>query len=63
MKIDPDKSFGDRECPSCGVTVEANSNRCPICGYEFPNRTPASQGLRWTLGIFLLLLFLLMVLR
>ena len=25
-----------RECPSCAVDVPADSELCPLCGYEFP---------------------------
>lgn len=35
MKIDPDKEFGTMECPACACEVPRNSNRCPICKYEF----------------------------
>lgn len=37
MKVDEQKSFGKRECPSCACLVLKNQNRCPICGYEFPH--------------------------
>jgi len=58
MKIETEKSFGTRECPACGVDVPENNNRCPICKYEFPNRTPGQAGYRLFIGILLLLLFL-----
>jgi hypothetical protein len=50
-----------RECPSCACEVESNNNRCPICGYEFPNPSPAQRNLKlWgallMLGILVLLL-------
>ncbi len=37
MRIEADKNFGTRECPSCGLEVAINENRCPVCDYEFPN--------------------------
>lgn len=46
MGIDPDRDFGTRECPSCACEVQANHNRCPICGYAFPQATPRQRGLR-----------------
>lgn len=44
MRVDVNKDFGTRECPSCATEVPKNSNRCPICGYEFPY-TPPPRGL------------------
>lgn len=46
MAIDAQRDFGRRECPSCACEVEANHNRCPICGYIFPQATSAQKGLR-----------------
>ena len=46
MSIDTSKEFSKRECPSCACEVPANNNRCPICGYEFPNPTPRQRGMR-----------------
>ena len=46
VNIEPRHNFGKRECPSCACEVEANQNRCPICGYLFPHPTPGQQGLR-----------------
>jgi len=46
MKIDATRSFVTRECPSCATEVAANHNRCPICGYEFPNASPKQRGMR-----------------
>ena len=45
MRINPDKKFGTRECPSCAVEVEANHNRCPVCGYDFPQPGPTRKWL------------------
>lgn len=62
MKIDESADFGTRECPSCAAEVEANNNRCPCCGYEFPQLGPARQGLRlWgSLALALLIVALLL---
>jgi predicted amidophosphoribosyltransferase len=59
MKIDPDRSFGTRECPSCACDVPANNNRCPICGYEFPDRLPHKRWTRILLALLMLVLLLL----
>lgn len=40
MRVEADKDFGTRECPSCGLEVAANENLCPVCGYEFPAVPP-----------------------
>lgn len=62
MKIDPARDFDVRECPSCATHVPANNNRCPLCGYLFPQPPPLRRELRlWgtliMLGLLLLLLF------
>lgn len=63
MGITPHKNFGRRECPACACEVSANHNRCPICGYEFPNLMPGQRSFKLTgallmLGLLLLLLLL-----
>ena len=60
MNIDTEKDFGTRECPACGVNVAENSNRCPICKYEFPNRSPGQEGFRLWVGMLLLIIFILL---
>ncbi len=63
MKIDPNKDFGNRECPGCAMEVPANQNRCALCGYEFPHASPAKQRLtRWG-AIVMIILFILVFLR
>jgi hypothetical protein len=61
VRVDPHRVFGRRECPSCATEVEANHNRCPICGYEFPNPSPTQKGLR-TGGALLMLAILILLL-
>jgi len=56
--INPDKEFGQRECPSCATEVPINSNRCPICKYEFPYQ-PGSHRLLYLIITILLLIALL----
>ncbi len=58
MRVDERCDHGTRECPSCACVVAANENRCPICGYEFPNR-PVGQR-RWLAAIGLTLAGLLL---
>ena len=60
MKLDIDKTFDPRECPSCGCEVPRNNNRCPICSYEFPTPTRTQANLR--LGGALLMLAVLALL-
>lgn len=62
MKIDPFKSFGLRECPSCATETERNQNRCPLCGYEFPHTPPARRWLLSLTALLLLTFFLLLAL-
>lgn len=53
MRVEADRDFGTRECPGCGLEVEANNNRCPVCGYEFPT-VPAPRGVvAWLVGLLL----------
>lgn len=59
MKIDAAKDFGVRECPQCAVDVPANENRCPICGYEFPNEPASRKRAKWILAFLMLVLFIL----
>lgn len=28
-----------KECPSCAMEIDRESEECPICGYEFPPRS------------------------
>ena len=58
MHIDEQKDFGKRECPGCATAVEANNNRCPICGYEFPAQHPARRFTIVMVAVVLLLILL-----
>jgi predicted nucleic acid-binding Zn ribbon protein len=60
MRIDPERDFGVRECPSCGVKVASNQNNCSICGYAFLQPDARQRGMRlWGALIMLaLILFL-----
>lgn len=63
MKVLGNKNFGARECPSCACEVPANSNRCPICSYEFPQRTGLQMGMRLWGGLLMLILFVILAFR
>jgi RNA polymerase subunit RPABC4/transcription elongation factor Spt4 len=45
------------ECPSCAMNVEANSETCPICGYDFPKQSKSLMIVVWAM-IALILLYL-----
>lgn len=62
MKVDPTKNFGIRECPACACEVPANSNRCPICGYLFPNPSPARRRFKLAAALIMLALLLILLL-
>ena len=47
-----------KECPSCAMDVDATSEVCPICGYEFP----ASSPVRTIGAVFMLILILIWLL-
>ena len=32
------KAMKKKECPSCAMMVDAKSQVCPVCEYEFPGR-------------------------
>ena len=61
MKIDDQKPFGMRECPSCATEVPANNNRCPICGYGFLQPTSTQRNMNIIGAIVMLVLFLTMI--
>lgn len=61
MKVHLDREFGTRECPSCATEVPANNNRCPLCGYLFPQPTATQRGLRVGGALVMLALLLLLI--
>jgi len=61
MKVDAQKPFGTRECPSCATEVPSNNNRCPICGYAFLQPTSTQRNMKLIGAIVMLVLFLIMV--
>ena len=63
MKINPEASFGTRECPGCATEVAANHNRCPICGYVFPQPTRTQSAMKWAGALIMLAVIILVVLR
>lgn len=56
MSVEINKNFGTRNCPSCATDVPANSNRCPICGYEFPVMPRGRKTVFWIAGVILLII-------
>lgn len=62
MRIDPQRDFGRRECPSCACEVEANHNHCPICGYAFPQASPVQKGMRMGGALLMLAILALLIL-
>ncbi|MCW9714147.1 zinc ribbon domain-containing protein [Aliifodinibius salicampi] len=44
-----------KECPGCAMEVDADSDICPICGYEFPSQPLSIQIMAWVMAILLLL--------
>lgn len=63
MRVDPDRRFGTRECPSCGLDVAANHNQCPICGYDFPQTSARQRGLRTGGALVMLAILAYLLLR
>ncbi len=64
MKVETNKSFATRECPSCGCDVPENNNVCPICKYHFPVATPRQKHMKlWGAVIMLGLILFYFVLR
>lgn len=44
-----------RECPSCGLEVEAEAEVCPYCGYEFPESRTGFGPMAWLFVALMLL--------
>jgi predicted nucleic acid-binding Zn ribbon protein len=51
---------GKKECPNCAAEIPGQSERCPICSYEFPR--PKSGLFKWV-AIILIILFLIPLIR
>jgi RNA polymerase subunit RPABC4/transcription elongation factor Spt4 len=49
------KTVKTKECPSCAMEVDDKAKVCPICQFEFPNRSP---WITW-MAIFLVIIWLL----
>lgn len=49
------KAMTKRECPSCAMMVDEKSEECPVCRYEFPQKSKP----RSLVAILLLIIFLL----
>ena len=43
-----------KECPGCAVEVDADSDVCPICGYEFPQQSNMTKIGAWLLILLVL---------
>ncbi|WP_170134440.1 hypothetical protein [Echinicola strongylocentroti] len=48
-----------KECPSCAMEVDAKAKICPICQFEFPQRSPIIQWVAILLAILFVLLYVL----
>ncbi len=48
-----------RECPSCAMEIDADSDVCPICGYDLPRQR---TSVKWAALLMLLLAILYLVL-
>ncbi|AGA80052.1 hypothetical protein [Echinicola vietnamensis] len=48
-----------KECPSCAMEVDAKAKVCPICQFEFPQRSPIIQWVAILLAILFILLYIL----
>ena len=57
MRINEHTEFPPRECPSCATRIPGNSNRCPLCGYEFPHPSGTRKNLKLWGGLLMLFLF------
>lgn len=45
----------ERECPACALSVPADAETCPMCGYEFPL---PKAGMRLSAWLFVILMVL-----
>jgi RNA polymerase subunit RPABC4/transcription elongation factor Spt4 len=51
--------MNQKECPSCAMDVDSNAEKCPICGYEFPQRKTINSKfiIAVMLGAFIYILY------
>ncbi len=47
--------MAERECPSCAMSVEAEAEVCPVCGYEFPEPRTGVSPMAWLMAALLIL--------
>lgn len=52
-----------RECPSCGLEVDAEAEVCPYCGYEFPESGAGFGPMAWLFVALMLLPVLWVLMR
>lgn len=43
-----------KECPGCAMEVDGDAEVCPICGYEFPKQSKATQILAWIMILLII---------
>ncbi|WP_185974277.1 hypothetical protein [Litoribacter populi] len=48
-----------KECPGCAMPVEQKDTICPICKFEFPQRSKAYTWVAVALAVLMLLLIFL----
>lgn len=46
-----------KECPNCAVEVDEGNEKCPICGYEFPQKMSHHRVFTWV-AVILIVLFI-----
>lgn len=46
------------ECPSCAMQVDAKSEECPICGYDFPKQSKSLMIVVWIMIALLIFYFI-----
>lgn len=46
------------ECPGCAMEIDADSDECPICGYDLPKQPLTMKIVVW-LFVALILLWIL----
>jgi RNA polymerase subunit RPABC4/transcription elongation factor Spt4 len=46
-----------KECPSCAMEIDEDSEQCPICDYEF-SEPVSRRWVKWVAIFLLLIIFL-----